>query len=107
MSKATIQPLTDLERFDLLQIMFPGELSDDDEGWDKAEDLIYEKFNIEAEDFDLLVGHLVMCAPVLTSPLSGAVHHVLGEIIIKDGSQHVMAAVKREAAAQEQEEPTA
>lgn len=105
MSNAKIQPLSDLERFDLLQAMFPGELSDDDNGWDAMEDLVYDKFNIDAEDFDLLVGHLVMCAPAMGSPLTGTAHHVLGKISISDGQQQMMAAVKREAATQE-EEPT-
>jgi hypothetical protein len=96
MSKATIQPLTDLERFELLQIMFPQELGEDADLGDE-EDLLFDKFDLEPEQFDQLVGHLVMCAPVLISPLSGAAHHVLGETIIKDGQQHVMAAVKRDA----------
>ncbi|GAA0753130.1 hypothetical protein [Sphingomonas trueperi] len=107
MNKAKIQPLSDLERFDLLQAMFPGELSDDNDGWDAMEDLVYDKFNIDAEDFDRLVGHLVMCAPVMGSPLTGTQHHVLGTISISNGQQHVMAAVKREAATQKAEEPTA
>lgn len=104
MSNAKIQPLSDLERFDLLQAMFPGELSDDDDGWDAMEDLVYDKFNIDAEDFDRLVGHLVMCAPVMGSPLTGTQHHVLGSISVSNGQQHVMAAVKREAAIQQEEE---
>ncbi|MEO1872365.1 MAG: hypothetical protein ABGX76_04250 [Cobetia sp.] len=106
MSNAKIQPLSDLERFDLLQAMFPGELSDDNDGWDAMEDLVYDKFNIDAEDFDLLVGHLVMCAPVMGSPLTGTQHHVLGSISFSNGQQHVMAAVKREAAIQEEDKPT-
>lgn len=82
MSHAKIQPLNDLERFELLQIIFPGELSDDDEGWEAMEDLVYDRFNIDAEDFDFLVGHLVTCAPVLGSALSGAQYHVLGSVFI-------------------------
>lgn len=107
MSTANIQALTDLERFDLLQAMFPGELSDDNDGWDAMEDLVYDKFNIDAEDFDRLVGHLVMCAPIMGSPLTGTQHHVLGSISVSNGQQHVMAAVKREAAIKQEEEPTA
>lgn len=97
MSKSNIQPLTDLERFDLLQAMFPGELSDDDEGWDAMDDLVYDKFDIDPEDFDRLVGHLVMCAPVMGSALTDEKHHVLGTINVSDGQQHVIAAVKRDA----------
>jgi hypothetical protein len=105
MSKQKIQPLSDLERFDLLQAMFPGELSDDDAGWDAMEDLVYDRFNIDVEDFDRLVGHLVMCAPVMGSPLTGTQHHVLGSISISGNQQHMTAAVKREAIISKAEEP--
>ncbi len=96
MSKQKIQPLSDLERFDLLQAMFPGALSDDDAGWDAMEDLVYDRFNIDVEDFDRLVGHLVMCAPIMGSPLTGTQHHVLGSAKVSDGQVLMMAAVKRE-----------
>ena len=97
MSKATIKPLTDLERFELVQIMYPDEITEDDAGWDAVEGLIYEKFNIDVEDFDNLVGRLVMCAPVIGSPLTGSQHHALGSVTLVEGRQMVVAAVKREA----------
>lgn len=97
MSKATIKPLTALERFELLQTMFPDEVTDDEAGWAAIFALIYEKFNIEVDDFDNLVGHLVMCAPVMGSPLTGSQHHVLGSVTLVEGQQIIVAAVKREA----------
>tara|TARA_A100001391_G_C4861570_1_gene222648 strand:- start:159 stop:479 length:321 start_codon:yes stop_codon:yes gene_type:complete len=105
MSKQKFYPLTDLERFDLLQAMFPGELSDDDAGWDQMDELVTNKFDIDPEDFDRLVGRLVMCAPVMTSPISGTQHHVLGSVKVSDGQVLMTAAVKREVHAP-QEEPT-
>lgn len=96
MSKQKFYPLTDLERFDLLQAMFPGELSDDDAGWDQMDELVTNKFDIDPEDFDRLVGRLVMCAPVMTSPISGTQHHALGSVTVSDGQVLMTAAVKRE-----------
>lgn len=92
----SIQPLNDLERFDIMQAMFPDEVGDDNEAWDNLEDMIWEKFSINVEDFDRLVGHLVMCAPVMGSPLAGKQNHVLGSVSINGNQQHVVAAVKRE-----------
>lgn len=98
-----IQPLTDLERFDLLQAMFPGELSDDNAGWDQMDELLVNKFDIYPEDFDRLVGHLVMLAPTMEAPLSGTQQHVLGQVTISNGQLLMTAAVKREAIPQEKE----
>lgn len=92
----SIQPLDDLERFEIMQAMFPDEVGDDNEAWDNLEDTIWEKFSINVEDFDLLVGHLVMCAPVMGSPMTGKQNHVLGSVSINGNQQQVVAAVKRE-----------
>lgn len=92
----SVQPLDDLERFEIMQAMFPDEVGDDNEAWDNLEDTIHEKFNIDVEDFDLLVGHLVMCAPVMGSPLTGKQNHVLGSVSINGNQLQVVAAVKRE-----------
>lgn len=89
--------LDDLERFEVMQAMFPDELTDDNDLGDE-EPLIYEKFAMEVDDFDLLVGHLVMLAPIQQAPLTGKLHHVLGTIKIVGDSQMITAAVKREVA---------
>ena len=89
-------PLSDLERFDVMQAMFPGEIGDDNDAWDHIEDSIWDKFEIDGENFDRLVGRLVTLAPIQQSPMSGELHHVLGTIEIVNGSQMITAAVKRE-----------
>lgn len=104
MSKQKIYPLSDLERFEVMQAMFPDEIGDENEDWNNIEDTIWEKFEIAGEDFDQLVGHLVMLAPIQQSPMSGELHHVLGTIKIADNQQLITAAVKREV--QIPQEPT-
>lgn len=94
---ATHRPLDDLERFEIMQAMFPDEISDDNDAWDNIDDIIWDKFEIDAENFDDLVGRLVMLAPVMSSPLTNTVHHTLGRITIADGQQNIVAAVKRDA----------
>ncbi|MEC8917784.1 MAG: hypothetical protein VX796_09215 [Pseudomonadota bacterium] len=94
---ATHRPLDDLERFEIMQAMFPGEISDDNDAWDNIDDIIWDKFEIDAENFDDLVGRLVMLAPVVQSPLSGDLSHALGDVKISDGQMHMVAAVKRDA----------
>lgn len=91
-----IRPLNDLERFEVMQAMFPEEIADDNGAWDNIEDTIWEKFEIDGEHFDLLVGHLAMLAPVQQSPLTGSLHHVLGTVKVVGDSQMITAAVKRE-----------
>lgn len=89
-------PLSDLERFEVMQAMFPDEIGDDNEAWDTIEDTIWDKFEIAGEDFDRLVGHLTMLAPIQQSPMSGELHHVLGTVKIVGDRQLITAAVKRE-----------
>lgn len=89
-------PLTDLERFEVVQAMFPDEVGDDNEAWDNIEDTIWDKFEISGENFDVLVGRLVMLAPIQQSPMSGDLHHALGTIKIDGNCQMMTAAVKRE-----------
>ena len=92
-----IKPLDDLERFEVMQAMFPDEIWDDNDALDDIEDMIWEKFSINIEDFDLLVGHLAMLAPIQQSPLTGNLHHVLGTVKVVGDGQIITAAVKREA----------
>lgn len=90
-------PIDDLERFELMQMLFPEELpDDDDESWDKVDDLIYEKFGVDPEQFDLIVGHLVMLAPVMESGLTKRRMHVLGKVTVEGDNQYMCAGVKRE-----------
>lgn len=89
-----IQPLDDLERFELLQAMFPGLLHEDADLGDEEE--ILDELGVDPEVFDELMARAVLCAMPMQSPLSGQAHHVLGQVSIADGQINMMAAVKRE-----------
>lgn len=73
-----IQPLSDLERFEIVQAMFPSKLNDEEHDIGDEEEILWDEFSIYPEFFDYLVGHLVMLAPALQSPLTGNVAHCLG-----------------------------
>lgn len=88
-----VHPLDDLERFELLQAMFPGLLHEDADLGDEEE--ILDELGIDPEVFDELMARAVMCAMPMSSPLSGEGHHVLGQVSVSDGQVHMMAAVKR------------
>lgn len=90
-------PIDDLERFDVMRALFPDEITDDDDGWEKTDELIESKFDCDPETFDLIVGHLIRLAPVHQSPLTGKLYHVLGTISITENAQSIIAAVQRAA----------
>lgn len=90
------QPLNDLERFELVQAMYPEKLGENADMGDEL-DVIEEELGIDPDAFDDLVGRLVMLAPVMQSPLSSTIHHVLGEVIVNGSNMHMTAMVKREA----------
>lgn len=96
MKKNNFKPLDSLERFELIQAMFPGHLGEDADLGDE-EAIIEVTLGIDPESFDELVGRLVMFAPVMSSPLSGEAHHVLGQVTITGFNQQITAIVKREA----------
>ena len=86
------QPLSDLERFEIVMAMFPDKLNDEEHDLGDEEEIIWQEFNIGPEEFDVLVGRLVMLAPVLQSPLTGKLYHTLGRT---DGKAFI-SAVNRE-----------
>ena len=89
-------PLSDLERFEVVQAMFP-ELLGEDADLGGEEDVIYEQFDIGPEEFDKLVGRLVLLAPLMESPLTGKLSHCLGSVSVnQDGNMLMMACVKRD-----------
>lgn len=90
------QPLSDLERFELVMAMFPDRLNDDEHDLGDEEEIILDEFSINPEDFDELVGRLVMLAPVMKSALQGKLYHTLGKTHIDGEKQFFVAAVKRE-----------
>lgn len=94
MSQGKYEPLSDLERFELLQAMYPDRLTDDSDLGDEEE--ILEDIGIDPEAFDEIMGRAVWCATPLRSPLTGKAAHVLGRVSIVDDHIHMVAAVKRE-----------
>lgn len=85
--------LDDLERFELLQIMFPDKFGEDADLGDEID--LLEEMGVDVDSFDEIMGRAVMCSMPMTSPLTGDGHHVLGEVTISNGNVHMMAAVKR------------
>lgn len=88
------RPLNDIERFELVMMMFPDQLNEEENDIGDEEYVIDRELEIAPEDFDLLVGRLMAVAPVMESPLTGHKHHVLGVTDFEAGS--FIAAVKRE-----------
>ena len=87
------KPLDDLEIYDLLQAAYPGKFTDDDEGFEDAQE--FADSLAGWEDIADLLGRVVMLAMPMGSPLTGSLHHVLGNVTFKDGQVYMMAAVKR------------
>src|SRR5690554_1489055 len=90
------QPLSDLERFEIVQAMFPDRLNEEDHDLGDEEEILWDEFSINPEDFDELVGRLVMLAPVMQSALQRKLYHTLGKTHIDGEKQFFIAAVKRE-----------
>lgn len=89
-----IKPLSDLEMYDLLQAAYPGKFTDDDDGFEDAQEFA-EDLSGWDEVADLL-GRVAMLTMPMEQPLTGNHVHVLGEIKKTDcGSYYMMAAVKR------------
>lgn len=88
-----IKPLSELEMYDLLQAAYPGKFTDDDDGFEDAQEFA-EDLSGWDEVADLL-GRVAMLAMPMGSPLTGSLHHVLGQVTIREGQAYMMAAVKR------------
>lgn len=88
-----MKPLNDLEIYELLQAAYPGKFTDDDEGFEDAQEFADNLAGWE-EVADLL-GRVAMLAMPMGSPLTGSLHHVLGQVTIREGQAYMMAAVKR------------
>jgi hypothetical protein len=87
------KPLTDIEMFDLLQILYPDTFQDDDEGWEKAMDFVENLSGVD--NIADLLGRVVMCTMPLQSTINGELHHALGKITLFNNSSNMCAVVKR------------
>lgn len=88
------KPLDDLEMFELLQAAYPEKfIGDSDEVFEAAQEFA-ESISGWEEVADLL-GRVAMLTMPMGSPLTGSLHHVLGQVTIREGQAYMMAAVKR------------
>lgn len=96
MTKARIQPLDDLEMFELLQAAYPEKFpGDDDETWDAAQNFADEICGWE--DVAELLGRVVMLTMPMESGLTKRLSHCLGRVTLHDGQASMIAAVRRDA----------
>lgn len=89
-----IKPLSDLEMYDLLKAAYPGKFSDDDDGFEDAQEFAEDLSGWD--EIAELLGRVAMLAMPVKSMFSEDIHHVLGEVTIKEDSAQIIAAVKRE-----------
>jgi hypothetical protein len=96
-----IEPLDDLEMFELLQIAYPEKFpGDDDETFEAAQEFA-ESISGWEEVADLL-GRVVMMSPLMASPLTDTARHCLGRVSLVNGYMRMRAAVSRDYEPQQQ-----
>lgn len=96
MTKARIQPLDELEMFELLQAAYPEKFpGDDDKTWDAAQNFADEISGWEA--IADLLGRVVMLTMPMESGITKRLSHCLGPLSVKGGTVHMVAAVRRDA----------
>lgn len=91
-----IQPLDDLEMFELLRAAYPDKFIDEgDETWEEA-----QQFADEIHGWDNiadLLGRVVLLTMPMKSGLTERLSHCLGNVIIGNESVNMIAAVSRDA----------
>lgn len=106
MNTRDIQPLDDLEMFELLQAAYPERFPDEsDTSWHAA-----MEFASELNGFDELadlLGRVALLTVPMQSALSGRHFHCLGKVEIKDGKADMVAAVRRCVAIDQRDKPHA
>ena len=81
--------------YDLLKAAYPGKFSDDDDGFEDAQEFAEDLSGWD--EIAELLGRVVMLAMPMQAPLSGGFHHVLGSITFKNDQAFMIAAVSRDA----------
>jgi hypothetical protein len=92
-----IQPLDDLEMFELIQAAYPERFKDDnDETWDEAMEFV-EQMN-GFDDIADLLGRVVMLTMPMCSGFSDKQYHCLGKVTIdnENNNASMVAAVRRD-----------
>ena len=88
--------LDDLEMFELLRAAYPEMFTDDEDATFEAA----QQFADEITGFEGvadLLGRVVMLTMPMESGLTKRLSHCLGEVTIKGGTAHMVAAVRRDA----------
>lgn len=93
------KPLTDLEMHDLLRLVCPEHImSDEDHYFDMSAESVDAVVDL-GYGFEISLGDLLarvcMCTMPMQSALSNEFSHCLGEVKIRNGEAHMLAAVRR------------
>ena len=88
--------MSELEMFEVLQALFPDEVTDENCDYDWLEEFIHNKFEVGVEEFTNIAGHLIYLTPQLRTALSGRMVHAFGTQPEDDPTQFI-ALMKREA----------
>lgn len=100
MKKLRVQPLDELEMFELLQAAYPEKFPDDDDStWEAAQEFADQISGWE--DVSELLGRVVMLTMPMESGLTGRVSHCLGRVTVRGGQVQMVAAVRRDTVIQE------
>lgn len=97
MKKLRVQPLDELEMFELMQAAYPEKFpGDDDDTWEAAQEFADQISGWE--DVSELLGRVVMLTMPMESGLTRRVSHCLGRVTVRGGQAQMVAAVRRDAA---------
>jgi len=101
MGKIKTKPLNDVEMHELLRLLYPDHIRNDDNEYFEisqevcAHSTVYLGRGVDVNLSDLL-GRLVMLTMPMESALTKRFHHCLGSVTIKHGTVRMTAAVHRE-----------
>lgn len=95
------KPLDDLEMHELLRLIYPDHIkNDDDEFFDLSAGICAESMVDLGDGFEVsladLLGRVVMLTMPMRAGMTGRLSHCLGAVTIKDGVVDMVAAVRRD-----------
>lgn len=95
-----LQPLDDLEMLELLRLMYPEHIRNNNNTYFKLSQQACESIVDLGDGFEVPLPELLARVAMLTMPmqsgLTGALSHCLGEVTIADGAAQMRAAVRRD-----------
>lgn len=96
MKKLRVQPLDELEMFELMQAAYPEKFPDDDDStWEAAQEFADQISGWE--EVAELLGRVVMLTMPMECGLTKRLSHCLGRVTLHDGRARMIAAVRRDA----------